>query len=824
MGIILKYIIKNIAEKKLRTFLVIFSVAVSSALFFASSAITGSLVNMFSERMQQYYGSSDFRLFWNSSASSSNFSTENAKPYMDQLDYIIGGFEGSAEYKHSDDKKYSISLIGMDLEKHKIVSPVTINKESGLYPFNGKKIIINAATAERFGWKPGDSIELMLNNSRHKFTVAGIAAPTGFLFDDGESNCAIVPVETLASLYDMRGRDNVLYVKLKNPEEKRQMLDKFRNIYKGYGYGTFSMTTSIDIPLKLLTVIVCFMSVFIIYSTFKVITLEKLPVIGTFRSIGATTKMTSLLLLAESIVYGIIGGILGCALGIGVLYIMAGITRNDWTRNMKTSLIFTPIQMVTAFGIAVILCIASSVVPILKISRISIKEIIFNAIEKQYKKVWWKAVLGLSMLLASVIIPNFIPEQLALVIDMSCLIMLAVSAVLLTPYLTRFITRIMELLYTLLFGNMGILAAKNLRENKSILNSISLLIIGISTLLLVTTASDSMSREVINTFDSNYNFDIRFYHYNANKYMEQVIRTVDGVSGTYGLFTARRINVRNFNESIQQIDGIGGAKYFDFWKINVGGDPGAVVKELDSGRNIMLSNSLNYLLKLNKGDRITLEMPKGNRDYKVIGFFDSALSNGNHALASERYIKLDTGSRYYTFINIKTSKNPSVVAEDIRNEFRRMEPTVDTVNDMEKRSMEGNRQISDILTGFAALTLLIGIIGVFNNLLISFIERKHSLAVLKSVGMSRFQTVKMIFMEALTGGLIGGITGTITGSFQLLLVPGIMRATGQYFPIHYNLNFIFVFIAVGMAITLIASISPALKSSKLDIVSSLKYE
>ena len=822
--IIVKYIIKSIGQKKLHTFLVLFSVAVSAALFFGSSAISGSLAGMFGERMQQYYGTSDFMIFRNNSASASSFSTENARPFMDQLEYIVGGFQGTAEYKRSDGMKYNISLVGMDLQKHRIVSPVAVNIESGLYPFDGKKIIINAATAGKFGWKPGDSVGLMLNNARHKFTVSGIAAPSGFLFDDGESSCAIVPEETLASLYGMRGRDNVLYVKLKDPGNKRRMIENFRKIYKGHGYGMFSMTTDIDIPLKLLTVIVCFMSVFIIYSTFKVITLEKLPVIGTFRSIGATRKTTGLLLLAESTVCGIIGGILGCVLGIGVLYIMAGITRDDWTRNMKTSLVFTPLQMVTAFGVAVILCVASSLLPILKISRISIKEIIFNVIEKQYKNAWWKAVLGMAMIFASIIIPNFIPGQFALFIDMSCLIMLAASAVLLAPWLTRFITGLMEMPYTLLFGNIGILAAKNLRENKSILNSISLLTIGISTLLLVTTASDSMTKDVINIFDSSYNFDIRFYHYNADKYMEQVIKAVDGVRSTYGMFSARNINIRGFNESIRQIDGAGSEKYFDFWKIDAGGDPGTVLKELNSGRNIMLSNSLNYLLKLKKGDWITLEMPKGKRTYKVTGFYDSALNNGNHALAAERYIKLDTGRRNYNYILVKTSKDPSVVAENIRNELKRMEPEVDTVNDMEKRNMEGNRQISDILTGFAALTLLIGIIGVFNNLLISFIERKHSLAVLKSVGMSRRQTVKMIFMEALTGGLIGGIAGTITGSLQLLLVPGIMRATGQYFPIHFNPNFILIFIAVGMAITLIASISPALRSSKLDIVSSLKYE
>jgi hypothetical protein len=69
MGIILKYIMKSISEKKLRTFLIIASVAVSSALVFASAAISGTLVDMFGVRMKQYFGTSDFIVHLNSDTS-----------------------------------------------------------------------------------------------------------------------------------------------------------------------------------------------------------------------------------------------------------------------------------------------------------------------------------------------------------------------------------------------------------------------------------------------------------------------------------------------------------------------------------------------------------------------------------------------------------------------------------------------------------------------------------------------------------------------------------------------------------------------------------
>lgn len=824
MGIIIKYILKNISEKKLRTFLIVFSITISSALFFSSSALSGSLVQMFNERMKQFYGTSDFMIHAGGKSTARNFNIETAKPYFDRLEYIIGGFNGSADYKILDGKTYNFSLKGTDFEKHKIISPVNIIEDLDLYPFEGKKMIISSALSERLGLNLGDTIDLIVAGSRHKFTISAVAAPNGFLFDDGESHCALVPQETLASLYNMRGKDNVLYVKLKNSEEKRLLLDKFRTLYKGCGFSVFSISTGVDVPLKLLTAIVSFMSIFIIYSSFKVITLERLPVIGTFRSIGATRRTTSLVLVAESFLYGVIGGILGCGLGVGILYIMTGMMKNNWTRSVSTSIIFTPVQMLTAFLLAILLCVVSSIIPILRAASVPIKDIILNMIEKHYKRKTWKPLLGILLTAFALIVPQYIPLEFALGVDLACLILLGVSAVLLTPALTSLIVLLLQNLYTIIFGNIGVLAAKNLKENKSILNSISLLSIGISTLLMVTTASDSMTIEVLNAYTTTINYDINMRISRADIRTEQKVRSVDGVSSTYGNYSTRGIPVQGFNEHINQIDGIGSTKYFDFWNITVDEAPESLIKEFDSGRNIMISNSFNYYLNMQKGDTITLKMPKGERIYTILGFYDTTLNNGNHAMISEKFMKLDTGNQYFSSISIKTSKNPDVVAGEIRKTFKRENPMVETIKEIEKRNLQGNKQLMDILLGFSILSLLIGITGVFNNLIISFIERKHSLAVLKSIGMSKPQTIKMIFIEALTGGLVGGITGVIVGSLQLFIIPAILRATGQLFPIHYNHNTILLFITTAIIITLVASISPALKSSRLDIVASIKYE
>lgn len=94
------------------------------------------------------------------------------------------------------------------------------------------------------------------------------------------------------------------------------------------------------------------------------------------------------------------------------------------------------------------------------------------------------------------------------------------------------------------------------------------------------------------------------------------------------------------------------------------------------------------------------------------------------------------------------------------------------------------------MRGFSLLALLIGIFGVFNNLIISFLERRRSLAVLRSVGMSKNQALKMFFIEALTGGLIGGIIGALCGYILISISPLILRAIAGLLgiPLHKSLD------------------------------------
>jgi putative ABC transport system permease protein len=78
----------------------------------------------------------------------------------------------------------------------------------------------------------------------------------------------------------------------------------------------------------------------------------------------------------------------------------------------------------------------------------------------------------------------------------------------------------------------------------------------------------------------------------------------------------------------------------------------------------------------------------------------------------------------------------------------------------------------------------------------------------------------MVFVESATEGLIGGAIGVMGGVMLITMVAGASNAAD----IHYPLSSFVWYVVVGAGIMLTASISPALKTSKMNIIDEIKFE
>ena len=131
--------------------------------------------------------------------------------------------------------------------------------------------------------------------------------------------------------------------------------------------------------------------------------------------------------------------------------------------------------------------------------------------------------------------------------------------------------------------------------------------------------------------------------------------------------------------------------------------------------------------------------------------------------------------------------------------------------------------VMSVVTGFisfvAAISLVVGGIGIMNIMLVTVKERTREIGVRKAVGASNKEILRQFLVEAVILTLLGGIIGMLLGYVGAV-------ALGNAFGITISLTSDMILFAVGTssAIGIIFGVYPARQAAKLDPVEALRYE
>ena len=132
-------------------------------------------------------------------------------------------------------------------------------------------------------------------------------------------------------------------------------------------------------------------------------------------------------------------------------------------------------------------------------------------------------------------------------------------------------------------------------------------------------------------------------------------------------------------------------------------------------------------------------------------------------------------------------------------------------------------QITTILTLFlgaiAAISLLVGGIGIMNIMLVSVTERTREIGIRKAVGAKRRDILVQFLIEAVVLSVVGGFIGTLAGA-------GIARIVDSFDVIQTVISLQAVLLAVGfsIAVGLFFGIYPAWRAAQLNPIEALRYE
>jgi putative ABC transport system permease protein len=128
------------------------------------------------------------------------------------------------------------------------------------------------------------------------------------------------------------------------------------------------------------------------------------------------------------------------------------------------------------------------------------------------------------------------------------------------------------------------------------------------------------------------------------------------------------------------------------------------------------------------------------------------------------------------------------------------------------------------LGGIAAISLLVGGIGIMNIMLVSVAERTREIGLRKALGARKRDILVQFLTESSMLSLIGGIIGILLGWLISFTVRQIAYANNTPFDPNISLSAILLATVFSAAVGLFFGIYPASRAASLQPVEALRYE
>jgi len=226
-------------------------------------------------------------------------------------------------------------------------------------------------------------------------------------------------------------------------------------------------------------------------------------------------------------------------------------------------------------------------------------------------------------------------------------------------------------------------------------------------------------------------------------------------------------------------------------------------------------------------------------DFTVIGIGKSlgnSISDSQIITTEEALREITSNPNEVSMIHAIASDGfkPDAVAENIKKDLRKSRNLEKGKEDFEVTTAQQLINtvnsiliiVQGIIIGIAAISLLVGGIGIMNTMYTSVLERTREIGVMKAIGAKNSSILLIFLIEAGLLGAVGGVIGAVFGMGLAKMV----EIIGTYIWGTALLKANFSFWLIGGAILfafIIGSVSgtlPAIQASKLKPVDALRYE
>ena len=272
-----------------------------------------------------------------------------------------------------------------------------------------------------------------------------------------------------------------------------------------------------------------------------------------------------------------------------------------------------------------------------------------------------------------------------------------------------------------------------------------------------------------------------------------------------------------------------------------------------NNKDIIIGYRLGQRLNVNVGDFVSLISPNGmetalgilpiKQSFKIGGFFDLGMYEYDNNFIFIPWKKaelfLSTNNIAHGIeIFLKDQKFTSLVSSDVKNRLGNELIVID----WKKRNsafMSALAVEKNVMFIILSLIILVAAFNIISSMIMLVQTKKSDIALMRTMGASKYVIIRIFVLTGSIIGLLGTFTGTILGivissnietirNFLTNILGSELFSAEIYFlsklPSNININEVIMVICVSIFLTLLASIFPAWKASRISPAEALRYE
>ena len=268
---------------------------------------------------------------------------------------------------------------------------------------------------------------------------------------------------------------------------------------------------------------------------------------------------------------------------------------------------------------------------------------------------------------------------------------------------------------------------------------------------------------------------------------------------------------------------------------NFGFESGRFIKAGERGKVVLGHDftSEKYGENIVAGKRIRLN----GESFEIVGIMNPASSfelNSVIILNEEDFKRIVKIGDEIDFVVVQVSSSSDIekVAEDIKIKLRKDRNEKEGEEDFSVQTPTSSIQsintilniVNLIIAGIAAISLLVGAIGIANTMYTSVLERTREIGVMKSIGAKNSDVLLIFLIESGLLGLVGGIIGVAMGLGMSFGASAIANSAfgSEILKVSFSLPLVLGAIGFSFFMGIISGVLPALQASKMEPVEALR--